>query len=234
MATRLRCFRPLVNGKNVLYGTKMMFADFTSPCTRREARRNSRREAILDVAKASFMEHGYAATTMSRIAEILGGSKGTLWSYFPSKDLLFTAVVERAAGEFRAQLSPILNPEDDVAEVLLRFAREFLQKMTSPQALALYRMVVGETSRSPEIGRIFYEQAAGRTRQLLADYLAAVMDRGALTRAEPLIIASQLLGLCIYGYHQKLLLGLVDQVDQARINLDTQSGVTAFMRAYGV
>lgn len=214
-----------------------MFARITSrsarpECTRREERRNTRREFILDVAKASFMEQGYAATTMSRIAEILGGSKGTLWSYFPSKDLLFAAVVDRAAHEFRAQLTPILNPEGDVAEVLRSFAREFLQKMTSPQALALYRMVVGEAHRSPEIGRIFYEQAAGRTRQLLADYLSAVMDRGALRRGDPLTVASQLLGLCIYGYHQKLLLGLADQGDQADIERDTQDGVAAFMRAY--
>jgi len=214
-----------------------MFAQISSPsarpeCTRREERRNTRRESILDVAKASFMEQGYAATTMSRIAEILGGSKGTLWSYFPSKDLLFAAVVDRAAHEFRAQLTPILNPEGDVAEVLRSFAREFLQKMTSPQALALYRMVVGEAHRSPEIGRIFYEQAAGRTRQLLADYLSAVMDRGALRRGDPLTVASQLLGLCIYGYHQKLLLGLADHVDQGAIERDTQDGVDAFMRAY--
>ena len=217
----------------------MMFARITSPparpeCTRREERRNTRREAILDVAKASFMEHGYAATTMSRIAEILGGSKGTLWSYFPSKDLLFAAVVDRAANEFRAQLTPILNPEGDVGEVLLRFSREFLQKMTSPQALALYRMVVSEAHRSPEIGRIFYEQAAGRTRQLLADYLSAAMERGGLRRGDPLTVAGQLLGLCIYGYHQKLLLGLAEHVEPTDIERDTKDGVAAFLRAYAL
>ena len=54
-----------------------MFGQFASPCSRREARRLTRREAILDVAQASFMEYGYAGTTMSAIAAMLGGSKGT-------------------------------------------------------------------------------------------------------------------------------------------------------------
>ena len=72
----------------------------TSPLcpSRREARRQSRREAILDVAAQSFLEHGYAGTTMSAIAATLGGSKGTLWSYFASKEVLFAAVIDRREG----------------------------------------------------------------------------------------------------------------------------------------
>jgi len=213
-----------------------MLAAIAPPCTRREARRNHRREAILDVAKASFMEHGYAGTTMSGIAAMLGGSKGTLWSYFPSKDVLFAAVVDRAARDFRAQLTPILNPQDDIGEVLLRFTRELLQKLTAPPALALYRMVVSEAHRSPEIGRIFDEHAAGRTRKLLADYLAAAMARGALRQAEPLALAYHLLGLCVYGRHQQLLLGLADETGRNAIGdaiwRDTEAGVAAFLRAY--
>jgi hypothetical protein len=75
-------FRALVNQKSVLYGTDMQIPSLTCP-SRREARRLSRREAILEVAERSFLEQGYAATTMSAIAAELGGSKGTLWSYLP-------------------------------------------------------------------------------------------------------------------------------------------------------
>ena len=180
----------------------------------------------------SFMDHGYAGTTMSRIAETLGGSKGTLWSYFPSKDVLFAAVVDRAAREFRAQLTLILKPQDDVGKVLRRFAREFLQKLTSPQALALYRMVVGETQRSPEIGRIFLEHAVGRSRQLLANYLAAAIERGQLCRGDPLTLANHLLGLCVYGYQQQMLLGLTEHADPRQIKRNVEQGVAAFLRAH--
>ena len=61
---------------------------------KREARKEERRLAILDVAKRSFLESGYSATSMSAISVELGGSKGTLWNYFPSKEELFAAVLE--------------------------------------------------------------------------------------------------------------------------------------------
>ena len=67
--------------------------------------RDRRRDAIIDVAREVFFEEGYAAASMSSIAARLGGSKGTLYNYFRSKDELFEAQVrdgcERlAAGTF--------------------------------------------------------------------------------------------------------------------------------------
>ena len=44
-----------------------------------------RRKAFVDAAREAFFAHGYAGTTMSSIASAVGGSKTTLWSYFPSK-----------------------------------------------------------------------------------------------------------------------------------------------------
>ena len=82
-----------------------------SSCSRREARKRDRQEMILEVAQRYFLDHGYAGTTMSRIAAALGGSKGTLWSHFPSKDALFAAVLDRVARAYRARLSQILDPD---------------------------------------------------------------------------------------------------------------------------
>ena len=209
-----------------------MFGQLASPCSRREARRLSRREAILDVAQCSFMEHGYAGTTMSGIAAMLGGSKATLWNYFPSKELLFAAVVDRASQEFRQNLSLILNPRDDIAVALRRFAAEFLQKVTAPQSVALNRLVIGEVSRFPETGRIFHDRAVGRTRELLADYLAGAMARGVLRQGEPLPAAQQMLGLCSSGCHQQILIGAIDTVSPAQIERDAERCVDVFLRAY--
>ena len=40
---------------------------------------------MLDIARAAFLREGYAAASMSEIAAKVGGSKATLYSYFPSK-----------------------------------------------------------------------------------------------------------------------------------------------------
>src|ERR1700743_809975 len=57
--------------------------------------RDQRRELILDVAQGVFLEEGFANASMSVMAARLGGSKGTLYNYFKSKDELFNAYVER-------------------------------------------------------------------------------------------------------------------------------------------
>lgn len=53
-----------------------------------------RRKAYVDAGREAFLDAGFGATTMSSIAARVGGSKTTLWSYFPSKEELFAAVVD--------------------------------------------------------------------------------------------------------------------------------------------
>lgn len=224
----------IVNRKIVLYGTEMIESTEIQPPTRREARRQSRRDAIVDVAAGWFLEHGYDGTTMSAIAAALGGSKGTLWSHFPSKETLFTAVLDRVTAEFRAQVSLVLNPADDLEEALRKFCRTLLAKVTSADAIALHRLVVGEVSRFPEIGRIFYERGPRLIQQLLGDFLADAMDRGLLRQDDALGAARSLIGLCLYGFgsHQQMLLGVIDTASSQMIAKDADRAVGLFMQAY--
>ena len=52
-------------------------------------RTDQRRQAIIDVALDVFREHGFERASMTMIAGRLGGSKGTLYGYFQSKEELF-------------------------------------------------------------------------------------------------------------------------------------------------
>src|SRR5258708_22025925 len=77
------------------YGWKKMQTTTKPRPDRPRLDRDARREAILDVAQDVFLEEGFANASMSTIAARLGGSKGTLYNYFKSKDDLFNAYVER-------------------------------------------------------------------------------------------------------------------------------------------
>jgi AcrR family transcriptional regulator len=179
------------------------------------------------------MRHGYAGTTMSAIAAELGGSKGTLWSYFPSKEALFTAVVDRATDAFRRQLSLLLNPDDELKTALTRFCEQFLAKLSSPEGIALHRLVVGETRRFPELGSIFYERGPRQTQGLLAEFIAGAQHRGDLIESDPLRAAQHLTWLAMSGHYQMLMSGVVDHVPAVEIAADIEAAVAAFMRAYG-
>lgn len=211
----------------------MTGSELSPPATsRREARRLARRKTILAVAAESFFQNGYAGTTMSDIAATLGGSKGTLWSYFPSKEELFAAVLIEATTAYRAELSRILDPLDDVGTSLSQFCVSFLRKVTSPAAVALHRLVAAEGARFPEVATIFFENAPRRTTGLLADYLRSAMASGQLRAADPEIAARALMTLNLSGCHQQILWGLIDSITDEMIDDDAAFALDLFLRAY--
>ena len=201
-------------------------------CSRREARRQDRRDAILAVAAQSFLANGYAGTTMSAIAATLGGSKGTLWSYFPSKEALFSAFLDRATAAYRGRLSEIFDPCGDPRATLTRFCARLMERVMTPEIIALHRLVVAESGRFPEVGRIYYERGARITQALLTGYLEGVMERGLVRRDDARAAASALIGLCTAGYYQQVLTNWVDEVPPEQIERDIDRAVALFLRAY--
>lgn len=168
---------------------------------------------------------------MSAIAGEMGGSKATLWAYFSSKEELFAAAIDRATKEFRAELVTILDRQDDPKTTLVHFCEQFLLKATSPQAIALQRVVIGEAGRFPEIGRIFYERGPMETNKLLARYLKILMDQGTLREDEPLKLALFLIGHCFVGLQQLLLMKIIEDVDIYIIKEVANSSVEFFLSA---
>jgi TetR/AcrR family transcriptional regulator, mexJK operon transcriptional repressor len=199
---------------------------------KREQRKAERREAILEIAQQSFLEQGYDRTTMSAIAETMGGSKGTLWSYFDSKEALFEAVIDRAAAQFRIELVEALDPKGQLETSLVRFAETFIRKISRADAVALHRIVVGESPRFPELGAIFYARAPGAMRELLSVYMALQMESGALRRDDPMKAAAMLLSLCDGGHHKRVLWG-VESYDPAVARHEAAVAVELFLRAFG-
>ncbi|MBO9712727.1 TetR/AcrR family transcriptional regulator [Sphingomonas sp.] len=197
---------------------------------KREARKQDRREAILAVARRMFLENGYSATSMSAISAELGGSKGTLWSYFPSKEELFGAVLDETTSAYRRQLADLLKPGEDVGATVLQFCRSFIAKVTSPEGLALHRLVVAEGSRFPEVGEIFYRRAPRATQEMLAAFFAGAMDAGALRRDDPLRAARVLASLCVGGAHQRMLWG--QKPTDAEREQEAALAAEIFLRAY--
>ncbi|WCT74333.1 TetR/AcrR family transcriptional regulator [Sphingomonas naphthae] len=203
----------------------------SKPLSRREENRLARRAAIIAVAQESFLEHGYAATSMSDIATALGGSKGTLWAHFPSKEDLFTAVLEDAISAFRAALEDAFQPGRDQRATLQAFGRRFATKLQMPNSVCLHRIIVSEGARFPQLGPIFYEHGPRRVIELLVGYLGREMAEGRMRRADPIIAARHLIGML--QAHQNLRLwNVAPPFDQAEQESQADLAVDAFLRAY--
>lgn len=197
-------------------------------------RSKERREAMLDVASRHFLEHGYAGTTMSAIAATIGGSKATLWNYFPCKELLFAAVIEHRSTLFRAELSPLLDPCGSLDDTLRRFCLRLTRKVTLPDAIALYRLVVAEAGRFPELGDTYNRRALTAMGELLGQYLKQAMDKGQLRREEPISAARHLISLCLSGTHHAMLMGQAEHPTEELIEADVDRALNVFFSGYRV
>ena len=91
-------------------------------------RTDDRRNAILEAAIQIFREVGYERASMAMIAERVGGSKTTLYGYFPSKEELFwDAMVGSTQLQRGEKALALLDPSDpDVSGVLERFGTAYL------------------------------------------------------------------------------------------------------------
>ena len=133
-------------------------------------RRDQRREAILKIAKDVFLDEGYAAASMSTIAARLGGSKGTLYNYFKSKDELFAAYIQEACSKVADTFGHGINDQEPVEVVLQRVGEAFLTHIYSEWALSNLRVLVGEARRAPELTQAFYDAGPAMARKHLSSY----------------------------------------------------------------
>ncbi len=194
--------------------------------------RDARREAILDVAQDVFLEEGFAAASMSTIAARLGGSKGTLYNYFKSKDDLFNAYVERRCLWQAEAVS--LKPDETPLEALNRVARAYLAFVTDDLTLRNFRLVVAEAERSPDISRIFYEAGPARGLERMAAFLSDLQAAGLLDLGGDAVgAAGDFLGLIQYRYFKARLCNYIPAPTAAEIEAQSARAVRIFLRAYG-
>ena len=195
--------------------------------------RDDRQAAILRIARAAFLHDGYANTSMSQIAAKVGGSKATLYNYFPSKKDLFVAVADEESTQIFAPLFDVSEMRGDIRTVLEKFVGRFLVLLLSDDLIAFYRMIVAESARFPEIGATAYEFGMKRGLENMAGFFAEAIERGELRRTNALAAAEQFLDLCAGQLHRKRLWGVVCDISQDVIEAQAKRVVTTFLAANG-
>jgi AcrR family transcriptional regulator len=194
--------------------------------------RDSRREAILDVAQEVFMEEGFAAASMSTIAARLGGSKGTLYNYFRSKDELFAAYVERHCLMQSSAMFELAADHDEIGEALRALGRAYLTYVLSDFAQTNYRVIIAEAPRNPEIGRIFYESGPMNGARRLAEFLQGAVARGQLAMEDPLSGAHQFMGLCQNRLLKARQCNYMPEPTAEEISVEVEAAVKTFLAAF--
>ena len=194
----------------------------------------ARRDAFVSAARDAFFSNGYGGTSMSSIAAKVGGSKTTLWTYFPSKEDLFAAVVDDLVGRYGRALDVPLDPGADIAESLRTMGRALLETLHSQPIIDLHRLTIGEAGRFPELARLFYERAPARGKTRLRQFIADAMGRGKLRQGDPIDASRLFVGMLQVGSVQQHLLGLIGKPGAAELDQEFEAALDSFMRAWGL
>jgi TetR/AcrR family transcriptional regulator, mexJK operon transcriptional repressor len=139
---------------------------------------SSRADTILNAARTIFLAHGFSAATTDMIQREARVSKSTVYAAWPTKEALFAAVVQRECGQFAHSLRHMEFESDDITRSLTTLARAYLNLIVSPMGLALYRVIVAETPRFPELGRTFFAAGPEVVAGIVGQFLERAAARG--------------------------------------------------------
>jgi len=187
---------------------------------------------LLDVATEVFIEHGFEGASTNEIARRANCSKTTFYSRFPTKEKLFTAVLERRMEFIFNQFATALSPELPLEETLKEYGSGLLQFVLSEDQLALARVVSMESPKFPQVGERFYELGPGRNRAYLGTYLEAQIKRGRLMKEDPILMADHLISLITGGHARWAILGIRSHLSPKERQRRIGAAVKVFLRAY--
>lgn len=154
----------------------------------REQKKQKNKAAILEAAILLFGERGYENTTISALAETAGIGKGTIYSYFKSKNEILLAFCEEELACMHQEIQQTVPAEASLEEKLLMifmcefryvtknksFGRTLIREMIFPKQLTL--------EKSKELEEQFL--------QLFASVFKEAQEKGELRRDIELTVTS--------------------------------------------
>jgi TetR/AcrR family transcriptional regulator, mexJK operon transcriptional repressor len=177
---------------------------------------------VLDAATELFLRDGYGATSLEAVAAAAGVSKRTLYARFSGKAALLQVVVARLVTRCLPAFDAEIGQGGAFRDTLLGAAKVMLATALTPQALGLYRLIIAEIGRFPELTGVMREAGAGAGTERLASVMAAAGI------ADPVWAAEQFMAL-VLSVPQRRGLGLGSRLDAAAQAVWSERAVALFL-----
>jgi len=145
-----------------------------------------KRHAVVEAALEEFAGRGYEGASLNTVVRRAGISKGSLFTYFPTKAALFDALVRLAAGDIREDLRALRDrsrqePFPRRLEALVRTGLDFLERRPGLARIWFRVLPAGHVP----LGRSQVEALRRRSREFLEELISEGQERGELRRDLP-------------------------------------------------
>jgi len=190
-----------------------------------------RRAAMLKAAYDLFVERGYGAVSVDDIIRVSGGSKTTLYKLFGSKDGIMRAVIASLAEEMLKEFQVDFDAKKSVRDNLTHIGEVLIDLALSENAIAQFRMAVGNAKPFPEIAMLWYEAGPKSTFVGIAEFFERENARGTLRVPDPVQAADFFGGMILFRENMIRLIGGPES-SARELKAMVSGAVDLFLRAY--
>ncbi|WP_113699924.1 TetR/AcrR family transcriptional regulator [Nonomuraea lactucae] len=208
----------------------------TEPSSYHRRLAEQKRTAIIEAATGLFLHSGYDGTSLAKIAEVADVSKATLFKQFPTKAALFDAIV---TDYWKVEDERDLTPEPgDLRAGLRAIGSRYAALLTRPGMVALFRIVIAEAPRFPELGETQFKLGKEPFFDAVRRYLEAEGKAGTVRLDDPELAATQFLGMIAnYVFWPRMLLmtwspseaAMAHAVEEAVVTMEARYGASKSM-----
>ena len=195
---------------------------------------DSVRQRILGAAMETFLEYGFAAATTLEIATRAKVSKRELYAVVGNKQEMLAACIAGRGRRMRLQ-EGFPSPTDTASlqSALQQYGTTLLRELTDPRVLAVFRLAISESKRSPDVARSLESQGREPAREALGSLLQSARDSGLLVDGDLKSMMSRYLGLLWGDLHVWVLLGIAPPPDAKEISHRAEEAARLFLSIYG-
>jgi len=188
-----------------------------------------RRQELIDAAERLFMEKGYEQTAVSDIVREVQVAHGTFYYYFPSKEDILEAVIEKNIAELESNVREIMQQRDLATAFKLNLmVNSILGINVARRKLMAYL--------HEESNAVMHEKMERRTVDRLVPLLAEVVafgaEEGCFSVQNPRETAEFLLASLVYFFHHPEIFANPRRSEKMRRTLETILGRVLAVKNY--
>lgn len=167
-----------------------------------------KRQAIVQAAIAEFREHGFAGTSMDRVAAVAEVSKRTVYNHFPSKDELFEAILLHLWERSHDQPVVRYDAARPLRDQLRALVEAKMCLLDDPSFIHLSRVALAEMMHTPARAQAIVARLSEKEEDLPVWIRAAQADGRLRTGVDAQYAAHQLHGMVkAFAFWPQLALG---------------------------
>ncbi len=177
-----------------------------------------RRQQIVTVSAELFAQKGFNGTTTKEIADRAGVSEAIIFRHFPTKHVLYSAIIEHKARQnaerLKGRLKEAASRKDDRG-FFLSLAQNMIDFHTNDPALM--RLLMFSSLEGHEMSQMFFDSIASELKSLVLRYIRQRIQDGVFRHLDARVSTRAFIGMILF-HAQVRVIHKHDAIDDVKLS----------------